>query len=148
MVQIREATARLRLLLAEIGNREQQLDGLIRQFRTQMDRLPRQAIYGRATLDVALSAMAEIQERQDHVRSEKDHLLAIKQRATDELVALEVTRQVEEAKRALRDIKAKEALAGLEAEEAVEAQQFEEFIAEYSKRAERAITARLREENG
>ncbi len=124
------------------------MDTLVHQFRTQMGRLPVQAIYGRAALDVALSAMAEIQERLDHAQSEKDHLLAIKQRATDELTALQLTQQVEEAKRALRDIKAKEALSGLEADEAAEARQLEEFITEYSKRAERAITARLQEEDG
>ena len=69
MVQLRQATARLRLFLAEIKSREEQLDGMVRQFQAQLDRLPRQAIYGRTTLDLALSAMAEIQERLDHTGS-------------------------------------------------------------------------------
>ena len=56
MVQIRQETARLRLVLAEISGREEQLDGLVRQFRTQLNRLPRQAIYSRTTLDAAMAA--------------------------------------------------------------------------------------------
>ena len=71
---------------------------MIRQFRTQLNRLPRQAIYERTTLDVVLSSMAEIQERLDHTQAARQHLLAIKQRSSDELSALELTQKVEEAK--------------------------------------------------
>ena len=49
--------AALRLSLAEIRHKEEQLDASIAQFRTQLRRLPRQTIYGRAPLDMALSAM-------------------------------------------------------------------------------------------
>ena len=44
MVQLRRATARLRLFLADITAREEQLDTMIRWFRGQLARLPRQAI--------------------------------------------------------------------------------------------------------
>ena len=142
MVQLRQATARLRLFLAEIKSREEQLDGMVRQFQAQLDRLPRQAIYGRTTLDLALSAMAEIQERLDHARVTRQHLLAIKQKAADELRALELTQQVEEAKEALRDLKARVVSANqTDNDVASEVRRLEEFIAEYSKRAERSITS-------
>lgn len=149
MVQIRQATARLRLFLADIRSREDQLDTMIRQFRTQMDRAPRQAIYGRTTLDLVLSAMAEIQERLEHAEHTRQHLLAIKQNATDELSALELTQQVEEAKESLRDLKERGASTD-HVEEGAEAEmrRLEEFIAEYSKRAERAITASFQEDAG
>ena len=146
MVQITQATARLRLFLAEIKNREDQLDGMVRQFRNQLSRLPRQAIYGRTTLDLSLAAMAEIQERLDHTQTTREHLLAIKRRAVDELSALEVTQQVEEAKAALQKLRAKAGSTGeVDAEVAAEIRRLQEFIAESSKRAERAITSGLQE---
>ena len=146
MVQITQATARLRLFLAEIKNREDQLDGMVRQFRNQLSRLPRQAIYGRTTLDLSLAAMAEIQERLDHTQTTREHLLAIKRRAVDELSALEVTQQVEEAKAALQKLRAKAGSTGeVDAEVAAETRRLQEFIAESSKRAERAITSGLQE---
>ena len=148
MVQIREATAKLRLVLAEIHGREEQLDAMIRQFSNQLARLPRQAIYGRASLDTALSSMGEIQERLDHARTTREHLLAIKQRTSDELSALQLTQQVEEAKGALRSLKSQQT-PGQAMDEGVEAEvrRLEGFIAEYSKVAERAITASLRQDD-
>ena len=148
MVQIRKATAQLRLVLADIQGRETQLDSMVHQFQTQLDRLPKQAIYGRTPLDVALSAMGEIQERLDHTVATRRHLLAIKQRTSDELAALELTRRVEEAKGALRDLKSQPP-AGTPSEDiAAEIRRLDEFIAEYSKRAERSITGSLQEEEG
>lgn len=118
---------------------------MIRQFRTQKERLPRQAIYGRTTLDMALSAMAEIEERLEHARSVHRHLTAIKRRAVDELAALELTQQVEEAKDNLRRLK-DSGTGGLSDDElSSEIKRLEEFIAENSKRAERAITDSLRD---
>ena len=149
MVQLRQATARLRLFLAEISSRDEQMESMIRQFRTQLERLPRQAIYGRTTLDLSLSAMAEVQERLDHAHETRQHLRAIKQKATDELVALELTQQVEEAKDTLRDLKARAADVDQTDEGiAVEMHRLEEFIAEHSRRAERTITSGGQETDG
>jgi chromosome segregation ATPase len=147
MVQIRQATARLRLLLAEIRGREDQLDNTIRQFRTQLSRLPRQAIYERTSLDMALSAMAEVEERLNHAQVTRQHLLAIKEKASDELSALELTQQVEEAKETLGSLKRRESFAerediGLSAK----IRHLEKFIADHSKKAERAITSSFEEE--
>ena len=122
---------------------------MVSQFHVQLARLPRQAIYERTTLDLALSAMSEIEERLNHAQVARKHLLAIKAKAADELGALELTQQEEEAKAALRDLKAQAASAE-QIDEGVtaEVRRLEEFIAEYSKRAERAITSSFQEGDG
>ena len=146
MVQLRQATARLRLFLADIKSREEQLDGMVRQFRTQLNRLPRQAMYGQTTLDIVLSSMAEVQERLNYTQVARQHLLAIKQRATDELSALELTQKVEEAKEALKDLKSRsDGAARVDDGVVAEMRRLEEYIAEYSKQAERAITSSFHE---
>ncbi len=148
MVQIRQATARLRLFLAEISAKEDDLNALIRQFRTQKERLPRQAIYGRTTLDMVLSAMAEIEERLEHARTVHRHLTAIKRKSVEELAALELTHQVEEAKDNLKQLK-NSGIGGLSDDElSSEIKRLEGFIAENSKRAEHAITDALRDNEG
>ena len=91
--------------LAELHNREQQVDALINQFRTQLRRLPRQVIYGRTSLDVSLSSMGEIEERLADAEATRRRLLAIKKTATEELAALESVKQVDEARRSLADLK-------------------------------------------
>ncbi len=68
MSQLQHTMATLRMSLAEIQNKEQQLDSMINQFRTQLRRLPRQVIYGQTSLDVSLSSMGEIEERPDAER--------------------------------------------------------------------------------
>ena len=149
MVQLRQATGRIRLVLAEIKGREDQLDSMVRQFRAQLERLPRQAIYGKATLDLALSAMAEVQERLHHAQMTREHLLAIKRNAANEISALELTQQVEEGKDALGLLQANEMSAGqVEDNVATEIRRLEGFIAANSKRAERAITSGFQEEVG
>lgn len=141
MVEMNQAMARLRLVLAEIHHRETQLEQQIRQFRLQQQRLPRQAIYGRAPLDLSLAALGEVEERLADARANHKRLLSIKKRAEEELKALEVTRQVEDAKAALRALRQEAKVSGEPNEDAVaEMKRLEQFIAEYSKVAERAIT--------
>ena len=140
MVEMNQAMARLRLVLAEIHHRETQLEQQIRQFRLQQQRLPRQAIYGRAPLDLSLAALGEVEERLADARANHKRLLSIKKRAEEELKALEVTRQVEDAKAALRALRQKVRESDESDEDAFEMKRLEMFIAEYSKVAERAIT--------
>ena len=140
MVEMNQAMARLRLVLAEIHHRETQLEQQIRQFRLQQQRLPRQAIYGRAPLDLSLAALGEVEERLADARASHKRLLSIKKRAEEELKALEVTRQVEDAKAALRALRQKVRESDEADEDASEMKRLELFIAEYSKVAERAIT--------
>ena len=95
--QLQQTMATLRLSLAEIRNKEQKLESMINQFRTQLRRLPRQVIYGNTTLDASISAMGEIEERLGDTLAVQRRLLAIKKAALDELAALESVKQVDEA---------------------------------------------------
>jgi hypothetical protein len=135
----------LRMSLAEIQNKERQLDSMIAQFRTQLRRLPRQVVYGKTPLDTSLSAMGEIEERLDDALNTRQRLLTIKKAANEELAALESIQQVDEARRSLADLKRRVRFSGEDSETLVEIRRLEQFIAEHSKRAEMVITARYQE---
>ena len=137
--------AALRLSLAEIRHKEEQLDASIAQFRTQLRRLPRQTIYGRAPLDMALSAMGEVEERLRDSEENHRRLLTIKRAALDELAALESVEQVDKARKELAQLKQQSARHGPSSDTATEIRRLEQFIAEHSKRAEQAITASFEE---
>lgn len=132
--------ATLRLSLAEIKNKEQQIESMISQFRTQLRRLPRQVIYGKTTLDASISAMGEIEERLGDSLAVQRRLLAIKKAAQDELAALESVKQVDEARSALDNLKQQIVNFGEKADTLTEIKRLEQFIAEHSKMAELAIT--------
>ena len=61
--QSQQTVAILRISLAEIDDKERQLESMISQFRMQLRRLPRQVIYGKTGLDASLSSMGAIEER-------------------------------------------------------------------------------------
>ena len=149
--QLNQTMATLRMGLAEIQNKEGQLDSMIAQFQTQLRRLPRQVIYGKTPLDVSLSSMGEIEERLEDAIATRRRLLAIKKTATDELMALDSVRQVDEARRSLADLKRQARTngdggdPGDTKEPMTEIRRLEQFIAEHSKRAEQAITASYEE---
>ena len=148
MSELQHTMATLRLTLAELQNKEQQLDALISQFRTQLQRLPRQVIYGRTPLEVSLSSMGEIEERLADTEAVKRRLLAIKKSAQEELAALDSVRQVDEARRSLANLK-RQARSEEESEETLmEIRRLESFIADHSKLAEQVITARYQERHG
>ena len=143
--QLQKAMATLRLGLAEIQNKEAQLDTVISQFRTQLRRFPRQVVYGTTSLDASLTAMGEIEERLADAQVTRRRLLAIKKTAHEELAALELVKQVDEARRSLSDLRR---TVGASAEDDAtqgEIRRLERFIAEYSKRAEQAITTDYQE---
>lgn len=143
--QLQQTTANLRISLAEIENKERQLESMIAQFRTQLIRLPRQVIYGPTGLDASLSALGEIEERLTDATANRRRLATIKKATTDELSALESVKQVGEARRSLTDLKSRIHDAGEDAETEVEIRRLEAFIAEHSKRAELTITERFQE---
>ena len=143
--QLQQAMANIRIGLAEIQNKEQQLDSMISQFRTQLRRLPRQIIYGTLPLDASISSMGEIEERLMDTISTKERLLKIKKAATDELAALESVKQVDEAKKSLASLKEQYADSDNDAETLSEIHQLQQFIADHSKRAEVAIRERYME---
>jgi hypothetical protein len=143
--QLQQTMATIRLSLAEIRNKEQQIDAMISQFRTQLRRLPRQVVYGNTTLDASISAMGEIEERLNDALAFQRRLLTIKKAAMDELSALESVKQVDEAKNRLSKLKLQISASGENADALVEMRHLEQFIAEHSKRAEVAITERYQE---
>ena len=146
--QLQQAMAALRLSLAEIRHKEEQLDASIAQFRTQLRRLPRQTIYGRAPLEMALSAMGEVEERLRDAEDNRRRLLSIKKAAMDELAALESVQQVDEARKALAQLRQQFGRQPASADAAAEIRRLEQFIAQHSRRAEQTITANFEERRG
>ena len=141
--QLEQAMATLRLGLAEMGNKEQQLDAQINQFQTQLRRLPRQVVYGQTSLDASLTAMGEIEERLEDAVANRRRLLEIKKTASQELEALQLLKRVDEARNQLAALKKN---AKPDDEDArLEIRRLEEFIAASSRQAEQAITERYRE---
>ena len=142
MTQMNQALAALKLSLAEMRARDEQLKAMIRQFQTQMKRIPRQAMYGRAPLNLALGSMSEIEERLQHSETQRRHLLTIMEQARLELEALILVQRIESARNKL--VQLKNQLNGDPNETThTEITRLEAYIAQYSKQAERAITTGL-----
>lgn len=146
--QLQQTIAALRMSLAELRHKEEQLDGQISQFRTQLRRLPRQVIYGRTPLDASLSAMGEIEERLADAEAARRRLLVVKQAALEELAALEAVQQVDLARRSLAELRRQARAGGETAAGRAERRRLEAFIAEHSRQAEQSITARWQERQG
>ena len=140
--QLEKAMANLRIGLAEMQNKEEQLDAQIAQFKQQLRRVPRQAMYGQASLDASLAAMGEIEERLANAEGVRRRLLQIKASATRELEALVVLKQVDEAKTKLSALKRSRAT---DEGTLAEIRQLEEFVAVQGSRAGQAITASYEE---
>ena len=144
--QLRTTIANLRLSLAEIELKERQLDSMIAQFQTQLRRLPRQVIYGRTGLDSSLAAMGEIEERLADSVAKRQRVLAIKKTATEEIRALELVGKVDEARRSLQELEQQVSVSGEDPGAEAEIRRLEQYIAEHSKLAERAITSSYQEQ--
>ena len=143
--QLQQTMAILRMSLAEIDNKERQLESMISQFRTQLRRLPRQVIYGKTGLDASLSSMGEIEERLSDSTSTLRRLQVIKKATLDELAALESVKQVSEARRSLADLKRAIRDYPDYPQTLSQVRRLESFITEHSKMAEMAITERFQE---
>ena len=105
MPEMQKAISSLRLLLATIKRKQEDLDGLSRQFQRQLKRAPNYSINGGSPLESTLKILAEIQERLDQVEMTRKHLAAVRVRAEDELQALYLTGKIEEAKAELATLK-------------------------------------------
>lgn len=106
MPQMQKTISNLRLLLASITAKEDELEALARQFQRQLDRAPRYAIQGGNPLDATLNLMGEIQERLDDVQAQRKHLASIRRQAESELEALTITDKIAQAKAELASLKA------------------------------------------
>ncbi|MEC8857512.1 MAG: hypothetical protein VX664_08995 [Chloroflexota bacterium] len=146
--QLEQAMATLRLSLAEMRAKEDQLDALISQFQAQLRRLPRQVVYGQTSLELSLTAMGEIEERLDDAAANRRRLLAIKDTATQELEALQLLKRVDEARSKLAGLRNGKPAGHYSDNVESEIRLLEAFIAANSRQAEQAITERFRERTG
>ena len=71
--------------------------------------------------------------------------MEIKKSALEELQALELVKQVDEARQSLQSLRQRVRASGEDAESAAEIRRLESFIADHSKRAEQAITSSYEE---
>lgn len=138
MPQMQKAISNLRLLLASITAKEDELEALARQFQRQLDRAPRYAIQGGSPLDATLNLMGEIQERLDDVQAQRKHLASIRRQAETELEALTITDKIAQAKAELASLKACDTPS--ECDTAQRISELEHFIQEASIRAGEAVT--------
>ncbi len=141
MPEMQKTITRLRFLLASIKGKQEEFEGLSRQFRRQLDRARSYAIRGDNSLDSTLSALGEIQERLDNVERTRRHLDSIESRAHDELRALELTAKIEQAKTELAALMASDGAGqtgSIADRERV--QELERFIEDASIQAGEAIT--------
>jgi len=136
--EMQKAINRLRLLVASIKSKEDEMDRQVRQFKRQLERAPRHAIHGGNPLDNTLSIMGEIQERLDAAVNARTHLDLIRRQAENELEALNITGQINDVEKELTGLKL-----GREAGQDVDLDritELERFIEDASNRAARAIT--------
>jgi hypothetical protein len=140
MPEMQKQITNLRLLLANIKAKEDDLNNTRRQFQRQLNRSPGNAIRGGNTLEATLGIMEEIQERLDHVEMQQKHLRAIRKRAQDELHALQITDKIEQAKTELAMLRENDSGT---AEDRAKIEELEKFIDEASLRAGQIITGDL-----
>ncbi len=131
-----KAIAQLRLQLASIEGRENEVIATRRQFSRQMKQAPEFALRGNP-LDSALTVMSEVQERLDQVNTTPGHLRAIRERAEAELQALELVQKIDRANKKLDSLKR-----GDDPDQLVdrdEIKELERFVKEASNQAAEAI---------
>ena len=138
MPQMQQAISNLRLLLVSVRAKDDELESLARQFRRQLSRAPRYAIQGGNPLETTLHVMGEIQERLDDVEVQRKHLGEIRRQVESELVALNITEKIAQAKEELALLRASRDVGEEVDEERVA--ELRRFIEEASLRAGEAIT--------
>jgi chromosome segregation ATPase len=98
--------ALLRLLLADISDRERQTDAAMAQLRAQLARIIEFTVQYNGGVANALAGMAEVEERLAAQEMALRHLGLLRQRARGELDALLVTRAVDDARKRLAELEA------------------------------------------
>ena len=136
--QMQQAISRLRLLLASVRAKDDELEALARQFQRQLARAPRYAVQGGNPLEITLNLMGEIQERLDNVERQRKHLASIRSQAEAELQALNITERIAQAKSELTELRT--SADASQPETARRIAELRRFIEEASIRAGQAIT--------
>ena len=104
MRELDKRIATLRLRLAEIESRQEQLRDLQRQFKSQLDRIVEFTVKENGDLDTALSMSDEVEARLAQTERSLKILSSIKARGQEELEALQLTRSVDAAKAELAEL--------------------------------------------
>ncbi|MGE5618471.1 MAG: hypothetical protein ACM3US_04350 [Sphingomonadaceae bacterium] len=104
MRELDRRIATLRLRLAEIGSRLDQLNTLQRQYKNQMDRIADYALFENGDLDSAISMADEVETRLAQAERAIRLLTIIRTRAQDELDTLLLTRGVDTARSELSQL--------------------------------------------
>lgn len=130
--------ANLRVALAEVALKESQLQATRQQFRAQLSRMPSLVLYGKTTLDSALAMMEDVEQRLAQIEASLRYLSVIKQRAQEELEALELTRSIEQAKAELASLRA-DAQASSDEGRLAEIRHLQRLINEASERAAKSL---------
>jgi len=94
----------LRLLLADVVARDNQLATLCRQLREQSEHVVTYSLYGDTDLGRSLTLLNDIEQRLVAAETERRHLQRIRERAEHELESLLLTKGVEQAKARLASL--------------------------------------------
>ncbi|MCS7206512.1 MAG: hypothetical protein NZ951_01025 [Dehalococcoidia bacterium] len=137
--EIHRAIAHLRLLIADLQGREEALRAACQQFRVQVRRLSRRALYGATSLDLSLASIGEVEERLETAEKTLARIVRLKQQAQEELHALQLTLSIEEAKGQLAELQARLRAGDTDITLSAEVHRLEAFIAERSQQAARTI---------
>ena len=109
MQEMDRRVALLRLLLADIADRERQAGESARLLRGQLTRIVEFTIQRNGGVSNALAAMAETEERLAQQETTLRHLAMLRQRAQSEIQALLVTRGVADARVRLAELESRRA---------------------------------------
>ncbi len=94
----------LRLLLADIADRERQAEEARKQLHGQLQRIVDFTVQYNGGVSNALAGMAEVEDRFRQQEASLRHLALLRERARGELHALIVTRDIAEAQRRLAEL--------------------------------------------
>ncbi|GEM_PF-4717639 len=109
MRKLDETIAQLKLALAAIETKEQTLLQAERQASGQYKRIVNFTLYEGGDLERALAMMDEVGQRTQYASAALEHLRMIKQRAQEDLRAMQLTKTIEDAKAELSELQAKQA---------------------------------------
>lgn len=98
MPELEKRIGLLRLLLADIVGKQEQLTEMEAQYRTQLARIVEFVVFREGDVGNALSLMSEVQGKLDEVTQTSVHLKLIAHKATTELEVLLLTKRVSEAR--------------------------------------------------